>query len=621
VSRLSRVRSGPGRKRRPAAVASLLAVLWLWPAPAALAGPSEAAQRVAAERHVHLLQYIAIDYRRAVAEGAIANPFEYEEMRSFGQLLVDRSDELRASGASEETRSGLLELREAIRGLRPWGEVRALADGLAARLARELDLPAQPDQTPDLDRGRELYEQRCVACHGEGGRGDGPAAQGIDPPPTSFADPRMDLLSLHHLYGTIRFGIDGTAMPAYADDLDPQAIWDVASFVAALGSRLARGRAAPEAPPAASSPRDAASARRPDLELALGLQDAFSAVAERVAPSVVGITGLMRRADGAPRSSVGGGGWREGSPEERLYPGFERARSGSGFVVSDSGHILTAYHLLTGDAGRPVDAVDVELDDGRHRLARIVGLEPTIGLGVLQLEQFAGTSAAALPPLRLGDANDLRVGHWMIALGNPAGPGRTFAVGTLASLPERQCYQQELGSTLLQASLRVPAGAQGGPLVNIEGEVVGMLVPGPGDPGLAAEGRSFEFALPIELALAIYEPLALNGSRKSPWLGFSVLQRRLPRRRAGSRGEVRLPALGVYIDDVFEPSPAAAAGVRIGDWLLAIDGNRLTSVGGFQRSLYLSGIGRAITLRILRDAEILEKRVTVEERPEAARLR
>lgn len=615
VSRLARTRRGPDLGLRPA-VASSLAALLLMVGSAATAVTPEASPRVAAERLVHLLRYVAVDYGRAVRRSAIRNPSEYAEMRRFSQLLLDRFDEMESGRASDEIRSNLVRLRDAIHALRPWVEVRGLAEGLATELVREFDLAVEPGKTPDLDRGRELYEQRCAACHGETGRGEGPAARGLDPPPTSFTDSRMKLLSLQHLHGSIRFGIDGTAMPAYADELDPQAIWDVASFVSILGAQPAPRRSPPETPDDGPSPRGSG------IQLALQLQDAFAGVAERVAPSVVGVTGLLRQAKGAP-SFVGGGGWREGTAEERLYPGFERARSGSGFVVSHSGHILTAYHLLTSDGGRAVDAVDVELEDGRHRLARIVGSEPTIGLGVLQLEDLADSTAREPKPLEIGNADALRVGHWMIALGNPAGPGQAFAVGTLASLPERQCYQEELGATLLQASLSVPPGAYGGPLVTIEGEVVGMLVPAPTgiDREPAAAVRPFESALPVGLALAIYEPLVINESRKSPWLGFSVLERRLPRRRAGKSGEVKLPAMGVYIDDVFEPSPAAAADVRVGDWLLAIDGDRLTSVTGFQRRLYLSGIGRSIALEILRDAAILEKRVTVEERPEAARPR
>jgi serine protease Do len=355
--------------------------------------------------------------------------------------------------------------------------------------------------------------------------------------------------------------------------------------------------------------------------VALQLQDAFADVAEQSAPGVVGITGFVRDVGGqapAPRSD---GGWRAGSLEERLYPGFRRARSGSGFIVSGEGHILTAHRLLVDDAGRLVDAVDVELHEGPRRIARIVGTEPTIDLAVLQLEDFRRTGVPELHPVRIGDSDAVRVGHWAIALGNPPGPGTTFAVGTVSSRPDRQCYQEERSATLLRASLGVSAGAYGGPLLNIEGEVVGMMISGPGADlaPLVAPSAPLDFALPINLAMAIYEPLKVKESRRSPWLGFSVLELRTARRlRSGSSGGAGLPASGVYIDDVFAPSPAAAADIRIGDTLISIDGNRLGSVGAFQKWLYLSGIGRTIRLEIFRDGKTIQKRVTVEERPEAA---
>jgi serine protease Do len=157
--------------------------------------------------------------------------------------------------------------------------------------------------------------------------------------------------------------------------------------------------------------------------------------------------------------------------------------------------------------------------------------------------------------------------------------------------------------------------------MNIEGSVVGIMIPGPGADlaALAAPWGPLAFALPINLAMAIYEPLKLKESRSSPWLGFSVLELPIARRRLAKPGRaVDLPATGVYIDDVFLPSPAAAADVRIGDSLLSIDGNRITSVGTFQKWLYLSGIGRTVTLGLSRNGKPLEKRVTIEQRPAEA---
>jgi len=662
-------------RRALAAAAPLLAILLAMPA-ALIAQPPEAPRPVAPERLVYLLQYIAVDYGAAVQDGAVVNAFEYREMQQFSELLVERFDDLKARGASEEIRSGLLQLQEEIRATAPWTEVRELASDLAGRLVSELELIALPAAPPDIERGRRFYGRICATCHGESGRGDGRSAPGTNPPPTAFDASRMNLVSPHQLYGAIRFGIEGTAMPAYEGHLDPDRIWDIAFFLMTLRSgfdprepehelsltlaslashsnedllALAREsgadvdpthidhyrqfpgsldhsvgrpeRVAEPAPSPAGS-RPASSPASDELRVALQLQDAFAGVAEQTAPSVVGVTGFVRDAEGNAPARPSGGKWREGPPDDRRYPGFRRARSGSGFLVSDDGYILTARHLLVDASGKAVDVVDIERADGRHQVARIVGSEATIDLGVLKLEELRPGDLRELRPVRIGDSSAVRVGHWAIALGNPAGPGTTFAVGTVSSRAERQCYQEELSATLMQASLGVPVGGYGGPLTNIEGAVVGMMIPGP-SADLAAPATpspAFSFALPIDLAMAIYEPLKVKESRKSPWLGISVLERRAVRQGRGkpSPGGVRLPPGGIYIDDVFEPSPAAAADLRIGDLLLSIDGNRIFSVGDFQKWLYLSGIGRTIALEIFRDGAKLEKRITVEERPEAA---
>jgi serine protease Do len=190
-------------------------------------------------------------------------------------------------------------------------------------------------------------------------------------------------------------------------------------------------------------------------------------------------------------------------------------------------------------------------------------------------------------------------------------------VGTLAARAERQCYQEQLTATLLQASLVVNPESFGGPLVDIRGRVVGMLVPPP-----LASTQGTTYALPIDLALNLYEALKVTESRRSPWLGVSVLELATARRRASSDSpRIDLPSTGVYIDDVFEPSPASRAGIRVGDSLVAIDGQRLLSVLDFQKWLYLAGIGHEVSLELHRAGETLVKRVQVEERPASATTR
>ena len=646
---------------RPAArVMLLVIVLGSWMA-ASAAGQDPPLE---VERLVFLLQYIGADYGAAVTEGRIVDAFEYQEMATFSGVLVDSFDVLRRRGAPETVAQELTRLQGLIRELRPWEDVRALASGLATRLLEELDLVAHPVAAPDPARGAELYTTLCASCHGPTGGGDGPAAAEQNPSPTSFREPRMNRLSPHQVFGATRFGIEGTAMASYSDTLSPAQSWDLAFHVltlredfepaathpgfdlsledllaqsndSLLARLLAEGLAArpvdvdyfrlhpPEPHPPLLATSSGSSRPPPGtveggdaLGLALRLQDAFAAVAERVLPSVVNVTSFGRAEDAPPRAAADADSWTVADADAPTYPGFRRLKSGSGFFVSGDGYVLTGHHVVTREGGDAAEVIDVELPGGRRVLSRLVGAEPTLDLAVLKLEVVPEHRPPEVTPITIGEGEALRVGHWVIAVGDPWGPERTYAVGTLAARADRQCYQEQLTATLLQASLSVHPGSYGGPLVDIRGRVVGMIVPPP--PMIAAHAT--EYALPIDLALNLYEALKVTESRRSPWLGVSVLELASARRHPGASREAPpdLPPTGVYIDDVFDPSPASRAGIRVGDTLVAIDGKRLLSVLDFQKWLYLSGIGRSVSLDVYRGGETLSKRATIEERPQAA---
>ncbi len=631
------------RSVAPLVVAVVLALAGKGTAPA----EAPAAPGGKAEKLLYLLEYVGTDYGAAVQDGVVVDAFEYQEMIAFSRLLVERFDQLRRHGDSKSIRAGLEELHERVLARAPWSEVRALVAQLASRLAAELDIPPAPAAPSDSRRGAELYREHCAACHGPEGRGDGRAAAGLRPPATSFHDARMQLLSPRQAYGAIAFGVDGTAMPAYGDALEAPEIWGLASYVLSLRPALptASGRGvrtgAPAAPSSGKRSDHEAGASLPadgagDLELALRLESAFTRVAERLFPSVVGVTSFVREeqqgapaggrretaAPGRTSEEPSAGAWTQPTDEEMLYPGFRRLRSGSGFVVSADGYVLTCHHLLVTGDGRLADAVNVELENGRHILSRVVGAEPSINLAVLQLEVFPQHRPPALRPAPIGDSDRTMLGQWAIALGDPWGPGKRYAVGTFEGLPARQCYQEELSATLLQSSAQIDPETWGGPLANIRGEVVGITTPRPAQlaaSGFTAPGLATTSALPVNVALGIYEALKVKESRQSPWLGFSVLDMATARRRLRATAAPRaLPRNGVYIDDVFAPSPASRAGISAGDCLVAIDGKRLYSVLDFQKWLYLSGVGRTVDLEIIRGGETRHERVTIEVRPPAA---
>jgi len=207
------------------------------------------------------------------------------------------------------------------------------------------------------------------------------------------------------------------------------------------------------------------------------------------------------------------------------------------------------------------------------------------------------------------------VGYWAIALGDPPGPEKNFVPGTIAARPERDCYQEHRTSTLFQTSVAMAPTGFGGPLVNLRGEVVGLTVPGAGVGAMPfGAGSRPVSALPINLAMTIYRALKVKESERSPWIGISVLEL-----TAEVRGRLISPPLtGIYIDDVFAPSPASRSDIRVGDVLTKMNDHRIVAVGDFQTWLYLLGIDAPVTLEISRDGKTLEKAVTIEQRPESA---
>jgi len=213
--------------------------------PAAVAGsragagrPSEdvasSAAAAEAERLVYLLEYIGVDYGHAVRDGAILDDFEYGEMLEFARVLLENTPALLAAGAAADVEGELGALLDLVLARAPDAEVRAHTSVLVRRLIDETRVEAVPATTPNLKRGRRLFAANCAPCHGEAGGGDGRAAPGMEPPPTSFREARMNRVSPHQVFGATRFGVEGTAMPAFGDGLPRRAAWDVSFYVMTL---------------------------------------------------------------------------------------------------------------------------------------------------------------------------------------------------------------------------------------------------------------------------------------------------------------------------------------------------------------------------------------------------
>lgn len=657
-------RSSSGLRGALVALGSLAILLVAASGPGS-AGIAPAAAATDPARLVFLLEYLGTDYPQAVRDGVVVNAAEYGEVL---RLLREVQDGVASRGGDAEALGkGLGQVRRLIEGRAKGEEVWAATRAVLPLLTRAVGGSATPRVLPNLGNGRRLYASDCAPCHGATGSGDGPSSAGMEPPPTPFRGEQLDRLSPRQAYGAITFGMEGTAMPSYATAYTEQQRWDVAFFLPTLrpdfeekrpggGPRpslaelaassnaeiLARLRnSRPEAAPgevdyfranfvsadgvvAPFAGQDVGA--QPGLAAALAVQDAFSSVAERILPRVVGVTGWARDPEWSEEKARAsrGDAWVAGNADAFRHPGFRQIHSGSGLLIDGEGHVLSSDRLLRDDRGEVVSLVDVELADQSHLPASVVGTEPTIDLAVLRIADVARLPAG-LPPIEFGDSDRLQVGHWVIAVGDPPGPENVFAVGVVASPPKRQCYQELLSATGLQTSLQLPASALGGPVLDILGHVVGLAVRPKREALSGAGGEAPDervFTLPINLVLNIYEALKVAQSRRSPWLGISVLELPLLRARLGEKARaIAIPPTGVYIDDVYDPSPASRTGVKPGDFLLRLGGHDVLSVGDFQTWLYVSGIGTPVDLELVRDGAPLRLQATIEVRPESARPR
>jgi high-affinity iron transporter len=194
-----------------------------------LATPA-AAQTAPAQTAWRLLDYIAVDYPEAVADGKIANGGEYAEMQEFSATAAKLIGELPTSSARADLERQAGNLQRIITAKAPAPAIATAARGLAADLIKAYPVPLAPMAAPDLARGKALYAQHSASCHGATGKGDGPQARGLDPAPIAFADEaRARDRSVFALYQVIEQGLDGTSMVSFAE-LPPQDRWALAFY-------------------------------------------------------------------------------------------------------------------------------------------------------------------------------------------------------------------------------------------------------------------------------------------------------------------------------------------------------------------------------------------------------
>ncbi len=332
--------------------------------------------------------------------------------------------------------------------------------------------------------------------------------------------------------------------------------------------------------------------------------EGFADLAEKVSPAVVDITTTtLISSPAGPGEMV-----PPGSPFEDFFNDFlnrdgegePRPRRnqalGSGFVISEDGYIVTNNHVIEGS-----DEIQIEFIDGSTLPAKVVGTDPKTDIALLKVE-----SEAPLAFVRFGDSDLARVGDWVLAVGNPLGQGFSVSAGIISA------RKRELNGTyddFLQTDAAINRGNSGGPLFNMDGEVIGVntaiLSPTGGSIGIG-------FSMASNVVSKVVDQLRKYGETRRGWLGVRIQDITPDMAEAMGLESTR----GALVTDVPD-GPAKDAGVQQGDVILSFDGREIENTRDLVRMVGDAEVGKAARLVVWRDGKTVTLKVVLGRREEA----
>jgi len=314
------------------------------------------------------------------------------------------------------------------------------------------------------------------------------------------------------------------------------------------------------------------------LQILEEIQTVITELAEKTKPSVVNLF---------PITTTGKG--REFG-QERIpnSPG-----SGSGVIVDPDGHIITNNHVI-GDATE----IEVRLSDKTKLIAQVVGKDPDTDLAVLKV-----TTDKPLPSVKFGDSTGVRVGQWVLAVGNPFGLDRTVTLGVVSGIG-RENVNLSRYENYIQTDASINPGNSGGPLFNLRGEVIGI------NTAIINFAQGIGFAIPSNMAKLVLQQLVAQGRVVRGWLGVGIqpLTPELAKKFGVQENE------GVLVNEVFEKDPAAAAGIKPGDVITRIEGTVVDTPNKLSRVVAGLAPGATTKVEIVRNLQRMVLDVALTER-------
>ena len=287
---------------------------------------------------------------------------------------------------------------------------------------------------------------------------------------------------------------------------------------------------------------------------------------------------------------------RSGGVEKR-----ESGALGSGFVVSEDGYIITNNHVVSN-----ADEIFVKFSDGREYRTKLIGTSPEVDIAVLKIE-----SNEKFKPLEFSDSDKIEIGQWSIAFGNPMGLNDSMTVGVISASGRSSLGIEEI-ENFIQTDAAINQGNSGGPLIDINGKVIGVntaiLSTSGGSVGLG-------FAIPSNLASVVKDSIIATGKFEKPYIGVYL----------NNLDSEKIKALnikstnGVLIAKVVADGPAARAGIQANDVIVAVNGKAVNSAGAFIGELAAKKVGESVELSVIRNSQTVKIRVTLEETPKMLR--
>ncbi len=273
----------------------------------------------------------------------------------------------------------------------------------------------------------------------------------------------------------------------------------------------------------------------------------------------------------------------------------KRKGLGTGFILSDDGYICTNHHVIAG-----VDSITVGINEKTYD-AQIIGSDERTDIALLKINP-----RERLKPVYFGDSDDVQVGDWAIAIGNPFGLDKTFTVGVVSAIGRRDV--DFMGGSHIQTDASINPGNSGGPLINIYGEVIGinrMIYSQSG--GYMGIG----FAIPINTARSILSQLKQHKKIKRGYIGISIAQ--ITEEYAKDLGLDSNE--GAFVGGVMSGGPAEKAGIRVGDFILKVNDKRIKSYKDLLNIVGNTPVGKTLKITVWRNKRLVNVYVRVSERP------